>query len=302
MKQHTGGKPPHRLTPYVEVLSIRVNKSNKAAVCKACISKLGRELALERSVFTNTKTCAKAHLKKCPQFAEQYSEEARSGILYGSDEENPNMDTSSVTNSSTASRSFLSSSSEVTATSHKPLSHSVRQSRNRSSRGLIENYLARDLNSAEYVIFEHHLLKATVSNGWAFRWIENPEVIALFKFLNPVISLPGRRALAGHILLSHSEELQQKQVVDAKKEEVGNTLAFDGWKNVNHQEILGSVLITSKGKVLVWGAEDISGDGACAIDVIKKIKNFFTRAENNGIKLIAVVTDSASAYAAARLA
>ena len=54
----------HRLTPYIEVLSIRVNKSNKAAVCKACINKLGRELALERSVFTNTKTCTKAHLKK----------------------------------------------------------------------------------------------------------------------------------------------------------------------------------------------------------------------------------------------
>jgi hypothetical protein len=185
---------------------------------------------------------------------------------------------------------------------HKPPSHSVRHSRNRLLKGPIENYLVRDLNSAEYVIFEHHLLKATVSNGWAFRWIENPEVIALFKFLNPVLSLPGRCALAGRILSSHSAELQRKQVVDAKKEEIGNTLAFDGWKNVNHQEILGSVLITGKGKVLIWGAEDISGDGGCAIDVVKQIRNFFMRAESDGIKIIAVVTDSASAYAAARLA
>ncbi|CAG8637389.1 4845_t:CDS:2, partial [Paraglomus occultum] len=303
MKQHTGGKPPHRLTPYVEVLSIRVNKSNRAAACKACINKLGRELALERSVFTNTKTCVKAHLKKCPQFAEQHGEEARLEILYGSDEEGQNIDTSSVTHSSTISHNFLSSSSEATTMPHTtdmPPSRPVRHSRNRSLKGPIENYLVRDLNSAEYIIFEQHLLKATVSNGWAFRWIENPEVIALFKFLNPVISLPGRRALAGRILSSHSAELQRKQVVDAKKEEIGNTLAFDGWKNVNHQEILGSVLITSKGKVLVWGAEDISGDGACAIDVVQKIRDFFMRAESNGIKIIAVVTDSASAYAAAR--
>jgi len=113
--------------------------------------------------------------------------------------------------------------------------------------------------------------------------------------------LPGRRALAGCILSSHSEELQCKQAIDAKKEEVGNTLAFDGWKNINHQEVLGSVLITSRGKVLIWGAEDISGDNARTIDVVEKIKSFFARAESDDIKIIAVVTDSASAYASARL-
>ena len=88
-----------------------------------CINKLRRELALERSVFTNTKTCAKAHLKKCPQFAEQHSEEARLEILYGSDEEGlgQNIDTSSVTHSSTISHNFLSSSSEVTTIPHTPL-------------------------------------------------------------------------------------------------------------------------------------------------------------------------------------
>ena len=202
------------------------------------------------------------------------------------------MDTSSITTSS----SFLSSSSEKIITPH--------HQRSQSSKSFIENYLICDLNSAEYCIFEHYLLKVTISNGWAFsiRWIENPEVSALFKFLNPNISLPGHHALAGRILSSHSEELQCKQAINAKKEEVGNTLAFDGWKNVNHQEVLGSVFITSKRKVLVWGAEDISGDGACTIDVVEKIKSFFARAERDDVKIIAVVTDSASAYASARLA
>ncbi|CAG8805566.1 2984_t:CDS:2, partial [Dentiscutata erythropus] len=83
MKQHFGGRAPHRLTPYVEVLQTRVNKVNKAAVCKACIDKLGREIALERSIFTNTKACTKAHFKKCQSFFEKYNEEERAEILHG---------------------------------------------------------------------------------------------------------------------------------------------------------------------------------------------------------------------------
>ena len=75
----------------------QANKSNKVAVCKACINKLGRELALERSVFTNTKICAKARLGKCKQFGEQYTEETRDEILYGSDKESQNIDTPSIT-------------------------------------------------------------------------------------------------------------------------------------------------------------------------------------------------------------
>ncbi|CAG8526622.1 6426_t:CDS:1 [Acaulospora morrowiae] len=118
MKQYTGGKLPHRLTPYVEILSIQVNKSNKAAVCKACIKKLGRELVLDKSVFTNTKICVKAYLKKYIQFAKLYTEEERAKILYASDEENQQMNISSITTSS----SFLSSSLEKIITLHKPTS------------------------------------------------------------------------------------------------------------------------------------------------------------------------------------
>ncbi|CAG8791945.1 5057_t:CDS:1, partial [Acaulospora morrowiae] len=95
------------------------------------------------------------------------------------------------------------------------------------------------------------------------------------------------------------EELQCKQAINIKQDEIGNTLAFNGWKNINHQEVLGSVLITSKEKVLVWRAEDISDDSAYTVDVVKKIKSFFTHAEKDGIKIIAIVMDSASTYASA---
>ncbi|CAG8797917.1 37565_t:CDS:2 [Gigaspora margarita] len=204
MKQYFGGRAPHRLIPYVEVLQTRINKVNKAAVCKACINKLGREIALERSIFTNTKACTKAHFKK-----------------------------------------------------YKTKSCSIQHLKSRPSKDLINNYLIQDLNPAEYIVFERHILKSTISSEFAFRWTEDPEIVALFKFLNPNLKLPSRRALSGRILTLYNEELQRQYIVEAKKHKIDNTLIFNGWKNAHFQEILGSILVTSKGKVLVWGAEDI---------------------------------------------
>ncbi|KAF0369736.1 hypothetical protein F8M41_013417 [Gigaspora margarita] len=112
--KHFGGKASHRLSPYVEVLQTRVNKVNKAAVCKACIDKLEREVALESSIFTNMKACTKVHLKKSPNFFEKYNEEERNEILYGSDNENQETNTVLSVNSAASlstSSSFISTSS-----------------------------------------------------------------------------------------------------------------------------------------------------------------------------------------------
>ncbi|CAG8841385.1 20791_t:CDS:1, partial [Racocetra persica] len=178
--KHFGGKAPHRLTPYVEVLQTRVNKVNKATVCKACIEKLGREIAIERSIFTNTKACTKVHLKKCQNFFEKYTEEERNEILYGSDDESQEINTIVSTNSATSlstNSSFISTASEpTTKTTKTTKTHPIRHTKSRPSKGLIDNHLLRDLNPAEYIVFERHLLKSTISNGWAFRWIENPEI------------------------------------------------------------------------------------------------------------------------------
>ncbi|CAG8448374.1 4051_t:CDS:2 [Scutellospora calospora] len=221
--KYFGGKAPHRLTLYVEVLPSYVNKVNKATVCKACIEKLGREIAIERSTFTNTKACTKVHLRKYQNFFKKYTEEERNEILYESNSESQEINT------------------VVSANSAISLS---------TNSSLIDNYLLRNLNPAEYIIFERHLLKSTISNGWAFRWTENPEIVALFNFLNLSITLPGHRALSGHILSSYSEELQRQHIVEAKKNETE------------------SVLITSKGKVLVWGAEDILVKGGKTNDAL----------------------------------
>ncbi|CAG8803009.1 28715_t:CDS:2, partial [Dentiscutata erythropus] len=54
------------------------------------------------------------------------------------------------------------------------------------------------------------------------------------------------------------------------------TIMFDGWKNVHCQEILGAIILSASNQLYIWGAEDISN--------------------------LAMVTDSASAYASARQA
>jgi len=125
--------------------------------------------------------------------------------------------------------------------------------------GTILYYMPRRLSSQDIAHFERLLLRATVSCGWAFRWVENQEVRELFQFVNPGLTLPLRNTLSGRILRESTMEVHEKIELIAKDDKIGLTIAFDGWTNVVHQSILGAVLITSGGRSLVWGAEDMSG-------------------------------------------
>ncbi|KAF0535608.1 hypothetical protein F8M41_009535 [Gigaspora margarita] len=156
--KHFGSKALHRLTLYIEVLQTRVNKVNKAAICKACINKLRREVALESSIFTNTKTYTKVHLKKCSNFFEKYNKEERNEILYRSDNESQETNTVLFVNlaaSLSTSSSFISTSSTSSEPTTKTTKiHPIRYTKSKLSKGLINNHLVRDLNSAEYIVFE----------------------------------------------------------------------------------------------------------------------------------------------------
>ena len=83
-------------------------------------------------------------------------------------------------------------------------------------------------------------------------------------------------------------------------EQAGVTLSFDGWKNTVNQELLGIMIIIPSGETLVWKAFDISGQRERAIDVIPHIEKMLSDLKKQSIKLAAVVTDSAAAYASAR--
>src|SRR5688572_11957713 len=80
----------------------------------------------------------------------------------------------------------------------------------------------------------------------------------MINFANLELKLLSRKVLAGRILNTNSENIKNALIDIAQKNTFGVTVCFDGWKNVKKQEIMGSVLITSDGQVLVWGGEDVS--------------------------------------------
>ena len=51
------------------------------------------------------------------------------------------------------------------------------------------------------------------------------------------------------------------------------TLTIDGWTNIVKQNLIGSVLITSKGEVLVWKAYDISTERSRTVEVKEKLES-----------------------------
>ena len=85
-----------------------------------------------------------------------------------------------------------------------------------------------------------------------------------------------------------------------KEDPVGVTLTFDGWTNVKNEQLLGTVLLASNGKPYVWKAVDISSERENYTAVIEKTEAMLTELRNKEITVCAIVTDSASAYAAAR--
>jgi hypothetical protein len=141
--------------------------------------------------------------------------------------------------------------------------------------------------------FEQHLLRGTVVNGLSFRWIEDDDIVAAFKLVNPAIELPSRRQLSGLILKKEIMITKDEFEIMAKDDNIGVTLVFDGWKNVVKQKLMGTMLITSKGKALVWNAEDISSARNRAIDVNAFTERYIEDLATKDINVVSVVSDSA---------
>jgi len=169
-----------------------------------------------------------------------------------------------------------------------------------SSYGPMDNYIVRPLSKEDERKFHTLLLRLTVSCGWALSWVNNPEAKELFDFLNPFLKLPDRRTLGGRILKQTMAETDKAMEIALKDDPVGVTLCFDGWTNVRKEQLLGTVLITSDGKPYVWKAVDIGAERETYVEVIAKTEAMLSELEAKNITVCAVVTDSASAYAAAR--
>ena len=80
---------------------------------------------------------------------------------------------------------------------------------------------------------EQLCLWATVSAGWSFSSIKNPEVVEFIACLNPAFKLPGHNKLSGSLLEMEYESMQNK-LTDIMKGSYAMAQC-DGWKDTwNH--------------------------------------------------------------------
>ncbi|CAG8835635.1 12780_t:CDS:2, partial [Racocetra persica] len=202
---------------------------------------------------------------------------------------------------STTNNSFQESIDDNSATESEvsSVASSLQSDKFRSKKNKMDRYLLRPLSEDQQKHFKQLLLKATVLCGLAFFWVENPEIKALFEFLYPPVKLPSRKKLCGQILAEYAQNITKSIKEIAQSDKNGVTLTYDGWKNIKKESIFGSVLIISKGKILVWSAEDISNERTKWPDVQRRTENMLDDLKKKEIKVIAVVTDCASEYEAA---
>jgi hypothetical protein len=98
----------------------------------------------------------------------------------------------------------------------------------------------------DQTVIEQQLLCATVSAGWSFLSVDDPEVTKLFSMLNPGFKLPTQKCLLGKILdveyNLHQEGLTQ--MMDGAYA----TGQCDGWKDTSKNHIV-AFMISAMGTV-----------------------------------------------------
>ncbi|GET00149.1 ribonuclease H-like domain-containing protein [Rhizophagus clarus] len=286
----------HRLTKYIKVLG-KQNSCNTYAACIACFEKLeGDELS--RNTSTNKKLQVKNHLKNCPHFREKIrNQEELDDIINLTDNE---MEEKYIKNYNFKISKFKSIEETGSVKSFRSFASSTSSTRNFNSKNTIKNNLIRTPTKSEIPKFERLLLRMSVANGFSFQWIDHPAILKFFEFLNPHLILPNRKALSNRILTRETENVNTLRNDKLINDKVGVVLAFDGWKNILNQHIFRSLFISSSGEILIWDASDISSECERLIEIIPKITGLIQETKRLGIKLNAIVSDSAPAYNAVR--
>ncbi|RGB26946.1 hypothetical protein C1646_769764 [Rhizophagus diaphanus] len=293
----------HRLTVYIEVLNEKANTYNKYALCKACIDKVSREYAYSNKIV-NTKKCVKSHLSKYENFFAMYGKEKGLKIIQDTDSETTKANTrmfsgkkrsrtifedenyfnnqSSEDEYDSDNESVMTFNSNTTSNTNTTFTSSITLSSKTGITGPLDNFAVRKLSTNQERKWWYLVLKATISNGWSFHWVENKDAQEMFYFLNLKLKLPHRKQLGEKILKDASEDIIKSIETKAKADLVGVTLTIDGWTNVVNQNLLDGVLITSKGEVLVWKAYDISTERSRIAEVKEKIESLTKNVQDAG--------------------
>ncbi|CAG8816660.1 2101_t:CDS:2, partial [Gigaspora rosea] len=119
-----------------------------------------------------------------------------------------------------------------------------------------------------------------------------------YAYLNPNLHLPDCCTFARKTLNTVSDDIALYVINQAKTSEYRVTVAFDGWTNVVNQCLIESVLVTNNGEPLIWDIVDVSGHRERTEEIMEYTEKIFNDIKKEQIVVIALVTDSAAAYAA----
>ncbi|RHZ86715.1 hypothetical protein Glove_46g111 [Diversispora epigaea] len=154
----------------------------------ACYNKYGENNPELKAIVDKT-DCILSHFQNCSNFDEAYNQEEKKIIFSLASKKKINLD----------KRSASSSSAQVSLFSAQASSSST-QALSLLNYGPLDNFITRPLSSIDRKKFNLLILRVTISCGFALSWVNNPEVIELFKFLNPLIKLSDRKTLSDKIL------------------------------------------------------------------------------------------------------
>ncbi|CAG8476534.1 6432_t:CDS:2 [Scutellospora calospora] len=293
----------HRLTKYIHVQNdLGLAQKTKRAICKACESKesifqKGRDECLElwqvyeKWGFFNRWDRVQWHWKK---YADETT--ARNAVIALRQARAQN-NTLAMSIISSGSSSRISDASELTL-----VSRNMKRIRTKQPNTSLDTYfVVRQLSPTEQNEFHRRLLCMIVENGLSFRFTGTKTFHEFVAFFNTTVKIPSRRTLSKKILKEYAEKLESSQVSALLETQEPVTIMFDGWKNVCRQEILGAVILSATNRLYIWGAEDISGTSQKTDNVLNTIRAFLECAKNQNLNVVAMVTDSASSYASARI-
>ncbi|CAG8685688.1 1491_t:CDS:2 [Gigaspora rosea] len=171
-------KSGHPLSEFVKIYPEKPNGFNHLCRCIYCIAILGEE----SKIYKYCKVC-KITFKQCEYFKNAHTLEEQEEILNRTNSKNSEVVIAANSGSSSKKSNSILTRNTIVSNKIKPL----------------DQFIARNMNDKKKK-FDELWLHATISTGMAFCASENPELQAVFTFLNPNIKLPNCQNLAGTIL------------------------------------------------------------------------------------------------------
>ena len=109
----------------------------------------------------------------------------------------------------------------------------------------MESFVDKSIPPNEMAAIHQQLLRALLSANVPFSFVDNPEVIKLFKMIRPSYNLPSRKWISTEVLDQVHKEVDheiQKFAAEAKF----LTLSGDGWTNVSKQSMVNFIITNEK--------------------------------------------------------